>query len=60
MDEWKPWKPDENGMYHAPAPERTELDDKYYARAKELSEQGAANVRRVMSLLGEHFYELWD
>jgi hypothetical protein len=60
MDEWKPWKPDENGMYHASTPEHTELNKKYFARMKELSEQGEANVRRVMSLLGEHFYKLWD
>ena len=60
MDKWEPWKPDENGMYHAPAPQRTELDDKYFARADELAKQGEANVRRAMTLLGEHLFELWD
>ena len=57
---WQPWKPDENGMYHVPTPKRTELDDKYFARSKELAEQGEANVRRAMYLLGEHFFNIWD
>ena len=60
MDKWEPWKPDENGVYHAPAPKYTELDNKYFARANELGEQGDANVRRAMALLGEHFGSLWD
>lgn len=60
MDEWQPWKPDENGIYHAPAPTRTILDDKYFARCKELAEQGEANVRRAFENLGKFFFSIWD
>lgn len=60
VDKWQPWEPDENGMYHTPAPKRTELDDKYFARMAELDKQGEANVRRAMALLGEHLYSIWD
>ena len=57
---WQPWVADEDGMYHVPAPKRTELDDKFFARSKELAEQGDANVRRAMGMLGEHFFNVWD
>ena len=59
-DKWEPWKPDENGMYHVPAPKCTELDEKFFVRSKELAEQGEANVRRVFENLGKFFYDLWD
>lgn len=57
---WQPWIMDENGNYHWPAPNRTELDDKFYARSRELAEQGEDNVRRAMEMLGEHFFSIWD
>ena len=37
-----------------------ELRNLYWERSKELAEQGIDNVRRVMAMLGEHFYSLWD
>lgn len=57
MNEWKPWKPDENGVYHTPA---QELDNKYFARMKELEEQGEANVRNALYCIADKFFCLWD
>ena len=37
-----------------------ELGEKYYARAKELSEQGEKNIRIALGRIAEHFYCLWD
>lgn len=37
-----------------------ELRDLYWERAKELAKQGEDNVRRAMTMLGEHFYNIWD
>ena len=37
-----------------------ELRDLYWERAKELQKQGEDNVRRAMTLLGEHFFSIWD
>ena len=59
MDKWQPWKADENGIYHTPFL-RSEIDEKYFERAKELEEQGSRNVRIALSRMGEHFYDLWD
>ena len=51
---------DENGWVHHKARERTELDDKYYARSKELAEQGNKNIHTALSMISEHFWEIWD
>ena len=59
MDNWQPWKADENGIYHTPFL-RSEIDEKYFERSKELSKQGEDNIRRALSLMGEHFYDIWD
>ena len=37
-----------------------ELRNLYWERSKELAKQGEDNVRRAMTMLGEHFYNLWD
>ena len=37
-----------------------ELGKKYYARAKELSEQGEKNIRIALGRIAEHFFALWD
>lgn len=58
------WQDEHNEYYEeyidniATAP--NELRDLYLERAKELGKQGEDNVRRAMTLLGEHFYNLWD
>ena len=60
MDNWKPWKEDENGMYHLTPNESSELHKKYIARAEELAKQGEDNIRHVFALIGEHFNSIWD
>ena len=60
MDNWKPMVVDENGFYHQTPRERTELENKYFARAKELAERGDANVRRAVTAIAEHFFDIWD
>lgn len=56
---------DEHNEYHEEyinniAAPPNKLRDLYWERSKELQKQGEDNVRRVMALLGEHFYDLWD
>lgn len=60
MKGWMITWTDENGNRHSKPHERTELDDKYFARAKELSEQGDANVKEAMTQLGTFFGLVWD
>ena len=59
-DDWGPTMFDEDGNIRHTPKEPSELSKKYRARSEELAKQGEDNVRRVMSLLGEHFYDLWD
>lgn len=51
---------DDNEYIHCMTREKTEIDKKYWDRAHELSKQGEDNVRRAMSMMGEHFFCLWD
>lgn len=57
---WEPAFTDEHGFIHHKPKERSELENKYFARHKELSDQGEKNVRRALSMIAEHFYSLWD
>ena len=60
MDDWEPPTKDENGfLVHQPR-EFTEHEKKYFARARELSEQGEKNVRIALGRIGEWFYSLWN
>lgn len=59
----EPWvveKKDENGNIHHIPTERTELSNKYFARAKELSDQGERNIREALTQIAEHFFSIWD
>ena len=58
--DWKPWEQDKDGFYHLPPSEESELRKNYVARAEELSKQGEANIRRALTAIGEHFYNMWD
>lgn len=60
MDKWKKPTEDNNGLLHARTPEKTELDNKYWNRANELAQQGEDNVRRALTCISEHFYDIWD
>lgn len=55
----KSWIPDENGMYHMTT-NNSEIREKFFQRSKELAEQGKDNVRRALTAISEHFYDLWD
>lgn len=60
MDNWEPPKKDENGFYTYPHHERTELDEKYFAREKELGEKAEEDIKDALNQIGENFYRLWD
>ena len=60
MDKWKPAIKGEDGLYHQPVPERTELDHNYFERCKELGAQGEKNIQYALSQIAEHFYQIWD
>ena len=60
MDDWKPMIPDENGIYHHTPKEPSEIHKKFMERSKELAKEGEDNVRRALTLIGEHFYSIWD
>jgi hypothetical protein len=51
---------DEDGNVHHTLPELSELGKKYWARSKELAEEGEANVAQAMADLGAHFFDAWD
>jgi len=38
----------------------TELDDKYYARAKELGEKAHNDIKDALNQIGDNFERLWD
>ena len=59
-NKWSPSFKDADGNVHRAPPLRTELDDKYFARATELSKQGELNVRRAVSSIAEHYFDIWD
>lgn len=59
------WQDDHNEyhdeyMKHILEDTSDELHKNYIARSRELFEQGEANVKRALSLLAEHYYDLWD
>lgn len=56
---WERWK-DEDGLYHSTHKDLSDITKKYLERSTELAKQGDANVRRALSLMGEHFMEIWD
>lgn len=61
MDQWEPAiKDPDTGFYVHKARERTELDEKYFARVKELMGESDNKIRIAFSLLSEHFFDLWD
>lgn len=60
MDDWEPAKKDEDGFYHLPVHESTELDKKYFERCKELNNQADVDIKDAFSQLGQHFWKLWD
>lgn len=60
MDNWEKPTKDEKGFYHHKAPEFTDIDKKYFARAKELMDEGEKNVARALGMIGEHFPAIWD
>ncbi len=51
---------DENGLVRVTLPPRTVLDDNYFRRAKELSDQGEKNIRYALNQVAEHLYDCWD
>jgi len=53
MDNWEPPTKDENGFLVHKSREFTELDKKYFARAKELMEQGEKNVQLALKRMSE-------
>lgn len=60
MEEWEPPTKDEHGFLVHKSRELSEHDKKYFARAKELSEQGEKNIRIALGRMAEWFYSLWD
>lgn len=56
VEKWK----DDDGNIHSLHNTQPEISKKYHARAQELYKQGEANVRRAMTALGEHLYDVWD
>ena len=60
MEEWEPPTKDEHGfLVHMPR-EFNEHDKRYFARARELAEQGDKNIRIALGRMAEWFYSLWD
>lgn len=59
-NDWEPMIEDENGMIHHKVTERPEICEKYMTRANELAKQGNDNVRRAVTAIAEHFFEIWD
>ena len=59
MEHWNTWT-DADGNVHRKPREQSELDKKYFARSKELAEQGEINVQEALSEIGKHFYDCWD
>ena len=60
MDDWKPMIPDEDGVYHHTPKEPSEIYKQYMKRSQELAKEGEDNIRRALTLIGEHFYSIWD
>lgn len=60
MDKYAPPEEDGEGNLIWPHQERTELDDKYFNRCKELGQQAQTDIEDVMDQLGKHFYKIWD
>jgi len=60
MDDWKPPIKDENGNLVYTTQEPSDLDKKYWARAKELHTQGHENVKEAFAQIAKNFYALWD
>lgn len=59
MDRWEPFK-DENGVVHLPHHGLTELDEKYFARAKELGAKADEDIKDALNQIGENFTRIWD
>ena len=56
----KPWKlAADYEKHHIPLVD-PEIKDKYWARSKELSEQGEKNIKFALESIGSHFYNIWD
>lgn len=60
MDNWEPPIKDENGCLIHKSREFTEIDKKYFARAKELNEQGQKNVQTALTEIAKNFFMIWD
>lgn len=61
MDNWEPIVTDENGVcHHQTTKEPPEIHKQYMKRSQELAKEGEDNVRRALTLIGEHFHNLWD
>ena len=60
MDKWEPWEKMENGTYRLPHTDLTELDEKYFTRAKELNNKAEDDIQDALRQIGENFYRLWD
>ena len=60
MKKWEPAVKEEDGFYHSKPRELDELDEKYFARAKELGAEGEKNVVEALRQIGQHFYQIWD
>ena len=40
--------------------EPSEIHKQYMKRSQELAKEGEDNIRRALTLIGEHFYSIWD
>lgn len=60
FDDWdNKWEKDEqDNLVHKA--ERTEIDEKYFARSKELVKEQQALLEDAFNRIGKHLYSFWD